>query len=79
MSSSDRSKRPKRDKSLSAFMRAARYLFPYWKIVTISISCAIFVGLATAGGITTMLPIMRVLLNGDTSAAGPTGRWLRSG
>jgi len=66
MSSSDRSKRPKRDKSLSAFMRAARYLFPYWKIVTISISCAIFVGLATAGGITTMLPIMRVLLNGDT-------------
>jgi len=68
MSSSDRSSRPKRDKSLAAFGRAVRYLFPYWRIVAVSISCAIFVGLATAGGITTMLPIMRVLLNGDTLA-----------
>ncbi len=68
MSSTDQPKRPKRDKSLSAFVRAVRYLFPYWKIVAISIACAIFVGLATAGGITTMLPIMRVVLNGDTLA-----------
>jgi len=69
MSSSDRPARPKRDKSLSAFWRACGYLFPYrWMVVT-SIVCAFFVGIATAGGITTLLPIMRVLLNGDTLAS----------
>lgn len=68
MSSTDRSERPKRSKDLSSFWRAARYLMPYrWMVVT-SIVCAFFVGLAFAGGITTMLPIMRVLLNGDTLA-----------
>ncbi|CAN5578806.1 hypothetical protein BH10PLA1_BH10PLA1_07500 [soil metagenome] len=68
MSSTDRPERKKRDKSLSAFWRACGYLSPYrWMVVT-SIICAVFVGIATAGGITTLLPIMRVLLNGDTLA-----------
>ncbi len=68
MSSTDREAKPKRDKSLSAFWRACGYLYPYRQMVVISIVCAFFVGIATAGGISTMLPIIRVLINGDTLA-----------
>lgn len=59
--------RPK-DKRLSDFWRSTRYVLPYRGIVGISVVCAIFVGIATSGGLTTMLPIMRVLLDGQTVA-----------
>jgi ATP-binding cassette, subfamily B, bacterial MsbA len=68
MSSTDRSAKHDRARNLAAFWRAARSLLPYRRMVAISIFCALFVGVAFAGGITTMLPIMRVLLNGDTLA-----------
>ena len=45
-----------------------RFVLPYRRIVGISVVCAFFVGLATSGGLTTIMPIMRVLLNGQTVA-----------
>ena len=56
----------KKDKSNSQFWRACRYLYPYRGLVVISIVCALFVSFAFAGGLGTLLPIMRVFLNGDT-------------
>jgi ABC-type multidrug transport system fused ATPase/permease subunit len=58
-------KRPK-DKSNRHFWRACSFLYPYRKYVIISIVCALFVSGAFAGGLGTMVPIMRVFLNGDT-------------
>jgi len=48
------------------FWRACRYLWPYRMMVGISIFCAFFVGLTLAGGLGGLLPILRVLINGDT-------------
>jgi subfamily B ATP-binding cassette protein MsbA len=48
------------------FWRACRYLWPYRAKVTVSIVAAFFVGLALAGGLTTMIPILQVVFNGDT-------------
>jgi subfamily B ATP-binding cassette protein MsbA len=64
------SERPerKKDKSLRNFWRACRFLWPYRRTVLVSIVCALFVGVAFTGGITAMLPIMRVLLNNQTVA-----------
>jgi ATP-binding cassette, subfamily B, bacterial MsbA len=65
-SASDRD-RYRRDKKNNAnFWRALRYLAPYRQMVAISIVCAFFVGLAMTSGLGTMLPIIRVLINGDT-------------
>ena len=62
MSSKDRRK----DKSIKYFRRALGFLRPYRGLVVVSIVCAIFVSGAFAGGLGTLLPIMRVFLNGDT-------------
>src|SRR3954468_20247885 len=56
----------KKDKSVANFWRACRLLYPYRRIVAVSILCALFVGAAFTGGISTMLPIMQVLLKGTT-------------
>jgi ABC-type multidrug transport system fused ATPase/permease subunit len=48
------------------FWRACRYLGPYRKIVAVSIICAFGVGVITTTGLGAMLPILRVLLNGET-------------
>jgi len=48
------------------FWRACRYLWPYRRMVACSVVAAFFVGLAVTGGLGAMLPIMRVLINGDT-------------
>jgi ABC-type multidrug transport system fused ATPase/permease subunit len=55
-----------KDKSNKHFWRAIWFLWPYRKYVVVSIVCAVFVSGAFAGGLGTMLPIMRVFLNGDT-------------
>ena len=39
---------------------------PHKKIVIVSILCAFFVGLTFASGLGTLLPILRILVNGDT-------------
>jgi ABC-type multidrug transport system fused ATPase/permease subunit len=43
-----------------------RFLGPYRRIVLISVTCAFFVGLIMTGGLGAMLPILRVLIDGDT-------------
>ena len=58
-------RRPK-DKSNTHFWRACRFLYPYRPLVAVSILCAVFVSGAFAGGLGTLMPIMRVFLNGDT-------------
>jgi len=62
---SDRPRRPRGSKHRH-FWRACRYLWPYRAKVIVSIVAAFFVGLALAGGLTTMIPILQVLFNGDT-------------
>ncbi len=52
----------KKKKSNADFWRACRYLMPHRKIVIISIVCAFLVGLTFA-----ILPILRILVNGDTT------------
>ncbi len=59
----------KSGKSLAAFWWACSYLRPHRGAVVISIVCALLVGGAMAGGLGTMLPIIRVLFNGDTVQA----------
>jgi subfamily B ATP-binding cassette protein MsbA len=56
----------KRDKSTKDFWRACRYLGPHRKIVIISVICAVLVGLTFASGLGALLPILRILVNGDT-------------
>src|ERR1700722_1875871 len=63
---SSSTKRAAKNKSTADFWRATRYLRPYTDIVIISIISALFVGLAMAGGLGTMLPVLSVLIKGDT-------------
>jgi ABC-type multidrug transport system fused ATPase/permease subunit len=58
--------KPRKDKRLPYFWRAMRFLGPHRRLVVISILCAILVGLTFTGGLSTMLPILRVLMNGET-------------
>jgi subfamily B ATP-binding cassette protein MsbA len=62
-------RREKRDKSVAHFWRATRYLAPHRRLVVISIACAFLVGLTFTGGLSTMLPILRVLMSGETVQA----------
>lgn len=64
---SERAAKPQ--KSLTAFWWACRYLRPHSAAVITSFLCAILVGGAMAGGLSTMLPIIRVLFSGDTVQA----------
>jgi len=66
ISPNSREKYRRDKKNIANFFRALKYLRPYRRMVAASIICAIFVGLAMTGGLTTMLPIIRVLINGDT-------------
>src|SRR5205823_11939126 len=66
MSDSERPRREKRDQSVAYFWRALRYLAPHRRLVGISIACAVLVGLTFTGGLSAMLPILRVLMNGET-------------
>jgi subfamily B ATP-binding cassette protein MsbA len=61
--------KPLKSKDPSQFWRAARALWPYRKIIGISIVCAFFVGLAVSSGLTAMIPILRVLLKENQTVA----------
>src|SRR5271154_2475063 len=50
------------------FWRALGYLAPYRRIVAISIISAFAMGIIYTGGLGAVLPILRVLVNGDTVA-----------
>jgi ABC-type multidrug transport system fused ATPase/permease subunit len=56
----------KQDQSVTYFWRALRYLAPHQRLVIISIGCAFLVGLTFTGGLSAMLPILRVLMSGET-------------
>src|SRR5688572_22503306 len=58
--------KPRKDKRLPHFWRALRFLAPHRRLVIISICCAFLVGLTFTGGLSAMLPILRVLMNGET-------------
>jgi ABC-type multidrug transport system fused ATPase/permease subunit len=64
--SDDKLPKPKKN---ADFWRACRHLYPHRGIVMISILCAVFVGAAFTSGLSTMLPMLRVLINGDTVPA----------
>ncbi|HEX4795919.1 MAG TPA: ABC transporter transmembrane domain-containing protein [Humisphaera sp.] len=74
MSSVNRSGEPqiepkrKKEKGTAHFWRACRFLYPYRWLVIISILCAVFVSSAATVGLTTILPVMRVMVRGDTIA-----------
>src|SRR5438445_5800304 len=57
---------PRKRRKNTEFWRACRYLGPYRRIVTISILCAFGVGFISTIGLGAMLPLLRVLINGDT-------------
>ncbi len=59
-------KREMKKKNLEEFKRSIPFLFPYKTLIILSFTSAFFVGLAMAGGLGTMLPILRVLISGDT-------------
>ncbi len=63
---------PKQRKNVD-FWRACRYLAPHRGTMIVSILCALVVGAAFTGGLGTMLPIMQVLIRGD-SVQGWTNR-----
>ena len=56
----------KTHKRKDSFWRACRYIGPHRRIFFISIFCALVVGVAFTSGLGTMLPIMQVLISGDT-------------
>jgi ABC-type multidrug transport system fused ATPase/permease subunit len=58
-------KREIKKKNLAQFWRSVPFLFPYRGLIIASVVSAFFVGVAMAGGLGTMLPILRVLINGD--------------
>lgn len=59
-------KRELKRKNSADFWKAFSYLLPYRRYMIVSIVSALFVGGAMAGGFTAMLPILHVLINGDT-------------
>lgn len=56
---------PRRNKNAD-FWRACRYLYPYRRIVIISVFCAFWVGFIMTGGLGAMLPILKVLTEDQT-------------
>lgn len=58
--------KPKKNKSKAQFWRALAYLGPHRTLVIVSILCALVVGTSFTTGLGTMLPIMRVLISGES-------------
>jgi subfamily B ATP-binding cassette protein MsbA len=59
-------KREMKKKNMAEFKRSVRFLYPYKYLIILSFVSAFFVGIAMIGGLTSMLPILRLLINGDT-------------
>ncbi|HZN66768.1 MAG TPA: ABC transporter ATP-binding protein [Tepidisphaeraceae bacterium] len=58
----------RKDRSNRDFWRACQFLYPYRWMVATSILCALFVGVAFTGGLSSLAPMMQVFLKGDTVA-----------
>lgn len=55
-----------KSRSKQQFWRACRFLWPYRRLVGTSVVAAFFVGLLLTSGLAAILPIVRILVNGDT-------------
>src|SRR5690349_11411390 len=55
-----------KNRSTREFWRACRFLYPYRAMVATSIVCALFIGVAFTGGLSSMVPMMQVFLKEDT-------------
>ena len=62
-------KKNQRKAETANFWRALSFLGPHWRIVTASILSALLVGALFTSGLTTILPIVQVLIKGDTVQA----------
>jgi ABC-type multidrug transport system fused ATPase/permease subunit len=62
----DHQPRKRRRGRRTYFWRATRYLFPYKKLVIVSIVCAVFAGGIFFSGLGALFPVLQTLLNGDT-------------
>src|ERR1700683_747712 len=51
------------------FWRACRFLWPYRGRIGVSVTAAVIVGVCMTGGLGSMLPIMRGMINGDSVQA----------
>jgi ABC-type multidrug transport system fused ATPase/permease subunit len=58
-------KKPKNRRN-TEFWRAARYLYPYRKLVAVSLICAFLAGTIMTSGIATIIPVVRILTRGET-------------
>jgi ABC-type multidrug transport system fused ATPase/permease subunit len=58
--------RPSKRKSKREFFRACRFLWPYRAKVVVSIICAFGTGAFTASGLAMLLPLLNVLVEGQT-------------
>ncbi|HEX4124625.1 MAG TPA: ABC transporter ATP-binding protein [Tepidisphaeraceae bacterium] len=65
---------PRKSNDSKDFWRACRFLLPYWPMVATSIFCAIFVSAAFTGGLGSLMPIMRVLIAGQTVSQWANGQ-----
>ena len=63
---SEETTNPKPKKKVDAFLRALKHLWPHRRFVLVSILCAFVVGGVFTAGLGTMLPVMQILINGDT-------------
>jgi len=52
----------------AALRRAVRFVWPYRKMVAASVVCALLMGLITTIGLSAILPILKVLIEGQTVA-----------
>src|SRR5690606_14957548 len=66
MSETDVPRKPTAERSTADFWRACRYLYPHRKLVISAVVLAFIVGAAFTSGLTAMLPILRVLIYGDS-------------
>lgn len=60
---------PRKPARHAALWRAMGFLAPYRGLVATSITCALFMGLFATAGISAILPILKVLLEGQTVSA----------
>jgi ABC-type multidrug transport system fused ATPase/permease subunit len=58
-------KKPKNRRN-TEFWRAAKYLFPYRRLVALSLICAFLAGTIMTSGIATIIPVIQVLIKGQT-------------
>ncbi|HEY7088950.1 MAG TPA: ABC transporter ATP-binding protein [Tepidisphaeraceae bacterium] len=68
-----------KSKSDQDFRRAVGFLWPYRRLVILTFACAVITGMIMSTGIPAMVPILRILSNGDTLQSWVHGLVTRAG